>query len=254
MRCIALQCVAMRCVAERCIALRCGALHCLCCVGLYVLACLFMCLCCGYGCLSVFMSLSSGLLRIKPRRVVPSHSIAPRQDKQMAKVSKALNIKMKCAYKHCHSGKSVKGVGDKLQAKRDMVDLSMTRTLRSHASTIRFCCIAHKSFCMLREQKGLVKKRGQREVLNSNQISYLFHMMIKNDQPWVAVAMLFQVVCGERADAIRQAQVGWLEGILDISDPGKPAGLRIPKVNKKTLPRLVSWSKTHGSLGIWLDA
>ena len=146
-------------------------------------------------------------------------------------------VKIHCAYKQCRSGKDVKNVGAQLTAKRETVNLSDCRALRQHCCVVRFCCAEHKKRCATGKPVPENPKRGGRECLDANQVAHLFKTFVRRDEPWVAILMLIQMFCADRADCCRRACRGWFQS-LDPQD-GQPPTMHIPRVNGKTRARNV---------------
>jgi hypothetical protein len=166
-------------------------------------------------------------------------------------------VKIFCAYRKCRSGRCVKNVSQAARANRTDVNAALCRPLHPAAKVVRFCGPGHRKACSAR---ALVA-RGQREGLDLEQYCLLFLALVRIGAPWTAALTMLQLVCGERADCMRQARFGWLQH-MDPSDD-QPATIRIAKVNGKTKAREIpvapgvaalvhTWSTqglTHGPSG-----
>ena len=166
-------------------------------------------------------------------------------------------MKIFCAYRKCRSGRCVKNVSQAARANRTDVNAALCRPLHPAAKVVRFCGPGHRKACSAR---ALVA-RGQREGLDLEQYCLLFLALVRIGAPWTAALTMLQLVCGERADCMRQARFGWLQH-MDPSDD-QPATIRIAKVNGKTKAREIpvapgvaalvhTWSTqglTHGPSG-----
>lgn len=152
-------------------------------------------------------------------------------------------LRLHCAFKGCRSRRDCKNISTSLQVRRAEINQSFCRPIRSHSVWVRFCCVSH----LRKGTDGKTQKnRGPREVLDENQVVYLFKTLVRNNAPWAAIIMLFQVLLAERCDAIRQMKVNWLLNF----EPGEgaPAAVEIPKVNGKTVARAVAVSRDFANL------
>ena len=145
-------------------------------------------------------------------------------------------LKIKCAFSRCTTGKDVKNTSSSLSLPIADVELDQCRRLRKDVQMVRFCCRTHLARCRARCAEA-ARKRGGREPLDGAQIQYMFTLFCNDSVPWTAVLFLLQTLTGERADAMRQARMSWLQG-LEPDGTAAPS-IAIPKVNKKTTPRVV---------------
>ena len=114
------------------------------------------------------------------------------------------------------------------------VDKSCCRPLRPQARLVKFCSQRHLELC----RKKVVKKRGGREALSTEQVSLFFSTIVHEcHAPWAGVLLLVQLCLGDRADAARQASTNWFKNI-DPYGKGLPEA-SIPPVNGKTQPRCI---------------
>ena len=147
-------------------------------------------------------------------------------------------VKIACAYKHCRCPRDVKNVSSSLRLTKTEAKASQCRAVRSHCAELRFCCEAHLRIC---KAEAKSTQQGQREVLDESQLPHFFQACLRAGYPWLAVLTLLQTMLGERADCARQIQVSWFAD-LDYS-LGKPAQIRIQKVNRKTVRRTTPLAK-----------
>lgn len=144
-------------------------------------------------------------------------------------------VKQRCGYKKCRSkAHDVKNSGFTLP--RSKVDLDLCRPLRSHSAIVKFCSLGHMQKASMKAPK---KKGRGREALDVEQAIMLFDTLNELGFVWAAVLMLFHLFLGERADAVRQLQVGWLRH-FDPCSAENPAVVIPPGLNGKTWSREVS--------------
>ena len=86
-----------------------------------------------------------------------------------------------------------------------------------------------------RRSKGSARYWTSHNYVTSLKLAYV------QATPWLAVLTLLQTMLAERADCARQIQLSWLKD-LDYS-LGKPAQIRIKKVNLKTVCRTTPLAK-----------
>ena len=158
-------------------------------------------------------------------------------------------IKQLCQFKKCRRAVDVKNISAKLVLDKSQVNTKRCRKMSAKCLKVKFCCQVHLKACKLPPGAAVRKSRGGRAGLDVAQIACLFHVLLDDGCPWAAVLMLLQLFLADRADAARQCQWKWFQG-LDPASLNTPS-VSVPKVNKKTHPRQVVLFPPFAEL-LWL--
>ena len=73
----------------------------------------------------------------------------------------------------------------------------------------------------------------------------LFRRLVSHSAPAIAVMALLQLMCGERADCVRQCRMKWFKNLTETSDH---VALAVPQCNGKTSQREIPLLPAFGRL------
>ena len=149
-----------------------------------------------------------------------------------------------CAFGKC-TRRNIDVKNTSFTAPKDAVNEDKSREIRSHCQLIKFCSQRHMDLCLAVKKKD---KPGQGRLdLDVTQASHLFETLKACGYLWAAVALLIQLMIGERADCVRQATTAWFSN-FEPEASGVPT-IHIPDgLNRKTRTRDVQVPADFASL------